>query len=210
MAKTTRTAVLAMALGGMALAGTQQVALAEQREIHTMTVLMINKAGVPEDILMRAQAETARIYGYTGVKLVWADMDSSSFDLTVIIVSSRNIEGRGALADLMGIAPGAREIPGKLAYAFYGPIEDSARQHRTDVAKILGCVTAHEIGHLLLPRDSHSQTGLMRGSWERLEIARLKAGVLTFTTKEAEMIHRKVGATRTASRLHAGADFSDL
>ena len=36
-----------------------------------------------------------------------------------------------------------------------------------DIPIILGCVIAHEIGHLLLGSNSHSGSGVMKPRWER-------------------------------------------
>ena len=44
---------------------------------------------------------------------------------------------------------------------------------------------AHEIGHLLLGRHSHSRAGLMRAVWGPEEVLDIAAGVLTFNESEA-------------------------
>ena len=57
-----------------------------------------------------------------------------------------------------------------------------------DAGLILGHVIAHEIGHLLLPYNSHARTGLMRGGWDTQQAMRAATGALTFTPKEAALI----------------------
>ncbi len=75
-------------------------------------------------------------------------------------------------------------------------IEVFGRQHGTDVAKILGHVIAHEMGHLFLPHDSHTLRGVMRG---RLDHAQWEgtANGLAFTRDQAELIRSTVRAMLT-------------
>lgn len=50
------------------------------------------------------------------------------------------------------------------AFIFFGRVLNLRTQERS-VPVILGRVLAHEIVHLLLPREDHSHSGLMRGKW---------------------------------------------
>jgi hypothetical protein len=56
-------------------------------------------------------------------------------------------------------------------------------------------VMAHEIGHLLLGRNSHSVSGIMRGTWGSAELRAIAQGALRFTRGE-----RKRLVTMTALR----------
>jgi hypothetical protein len=78
-----------------------------------------------------------------------------------------------------------------VAYAFYGPIEASA-ERQTDVAKLLGCLMAHELGHLLLVRGSHSPAGLMKNRWSQSEMDLVTASLLMFTKEQAKSIRLAV------------------
>ena len=53
---------------------------------------------------------------------------------------------------------------------------------------ILGCVIAHEIGHLLLGSNSHSVSGIMQGRWERRQVRQAVTGTLLFTPEQAKLI----------------------
>jgi hypothetical protein len=53
---------------------------------------------------------------------------------------------------------------------------------------ILGCVIAHEIGHLLLGPDSHSESGIMQPRWERKQMRQALTGTLLFTPVQAKHI----------------------
>jgi hypothetical protein len=81
-----------------------------------------------------------------------------------------------------------------LAYAFYARIDATAERHGTDVAKVLGIVMAHELGHLLLAHGTHSSAGIMSGRWGQFEMDLVAAGLLSFTKEQAESIRRAVAA----------------
>ena len=63
---------------------------------------------------------------------------------------------------------------------------------------LLGHVIAHEIGHLLLPPNSHSLKGLMAGHMDQRQALRATKGALWFSAKEAETI--RAGLTARNSR----------
>ena len=51
--------------------------------------------------------------------------------------------------------------------------------------ELLGCVIAHEVGHLLLGSDSHSHEGIMQGRWEDAQLREAGKGDLQFTPSQA-------------------------
>ena len=62
-------------------------------------------------------------------------------------------------------------------------------------------VVAHEIGHLLLPYDSHARSGLMQGGWDQKQARRAEMGLVTFTSDEAALIRRRLETVNaTAAR----------
>ena len=63
-----------------------------------------------------------------------------------------------SLVNLQHVAP-------FLATVYPDRIRLTAKDGRTSFESLLGRVIAHEIGHLLLGRNEHAQTGLMRGHW---------------------------------------------
>jgi hypothetical protein len=146
----------------------------------------------PPDILLQAQAETARIYAAIGVKLVWTDPSRALPLLTVKIVSEPILGTQNGVADAMGFAPGADEGTGRVAYASYGRIDASAQRHRTEVAKVLGHVIAHELGHILLARGAHSKAGIMNGRWNQFHMDLIAVSLLGFTNQQVKLIRSRV------------------
>jgi hypothetical protein len=53
--------------------------------------------------------------------------------------------------------------PARLVYIFVPRIVDASVKFAHDYTHILGLVVAHELGHVLLPAGSHSDTGVMKG-----------------------------------------------
>jgi hypothetical protein len=53
---------------------------------------------------------------------------------------------------------------------------------------ILGHAIAHEIGHLLLPGNGHSVSGIMRARWDQKEWMLLRQGNLNFTPEQARLL----------------------
>jgi hypothetical protein len=84
------------------------------------------------------------------------------------------------------------------AYAFYRRIADLAEHNGADVARLLGHVIAHEIGHLLLPCDSHSARGLMRAEWDCAQFEDMVKGLLAFAPEQADLIRTRVRALQSS------------
>jgi hypothetical protein len=66
------------------------------------------------------------------------------------------------------------------------------------ISLLLGCVLAHEIGHLVLRTTSHASEGIMRPDFGKEEIAKASQRHLTFT--DAERLHFRASQRRTAHR----------
>ena len=155
----------------------------------TIVLLLVNEADVPSHVLSQAQDEASRIYQGHRIRLVWTHPDTERGDYRFTVkILPRALTGKGVDGRAMGVAPGTRETRGTLAYAFYDRIKEVTITIGADAGLILGHVMAHEIGHLLLPHNSHAKTGLMRGGWDTQQAMRAATGALTFTPKEAALI----------------------
>jgi hypothetical protein len=67
---------------------------------------------------------------------------------------------------------------------------------------ILGCVIAHEIGHLLLGPDSHSGSGIMKPRWERKQIQKARMGTLLFTPQQGKHIREETQSRMMLETAH--------
>lgn len=77
---------------------------------------------------------------------------------------------------------------GTLATVFVDRIEALARAGRADPARVTGRVIAHEIGHLLLGADTHTDSGLMRGLWTLKDLERDRPGDWQFSSAQLEQL----------------------
>ena len=65
----------------------------------------------------------------------------------------------------MGVA--LRRANSSKAQIFFRQVQDFARLLSRRPASVLAYVIAHEIGHLLLPGNAHSPTGVMQADWDK-------------------------------------------
>ena len=130
---------------------------AETPEPPTVRLQLRNDARVPDDVLEESRHEVARIFARAGFEVMWTD---AAPRFTVKIVP-RVLGYARAASQVMGVA--SRTAGGAIAQVFFRQVEDFARIYRVDLSTMLGHVIAHEVGHLLLPTDSHSRHGADAG-----------------------------------------------
>ncbi len=58
---------------------------------------------------------------------------------------------------------------------------------------------AHEIAHLLLGLNAHSQFGIMRSQWQKEELRKAAQGELLFTAEESQLMKQRLSAARQAA-----------
>src|SRR5262249_17262808 len=154
---------------------------ANRTELITVNVVVKNRLGLNQHLLDRAQREATRIYADIGVTLVWEDIASTTagsqtsdahcmIPPTIMGLLDVMKGQQHPAPNLMGLATGTRLRRGTVAYVFYTRIQDFAWRYQIPVAQLLGLMVAHEIGHLLLPFNTHSPTGIMRAEWDRAHI----------------------------------------
>jgi hypothetical protein len=149
-------------------------------------------------ILAGTEREAGRILGKAGLRTVWLDcpaghstadpqdpcrepLEATDIALRVLSESTQN--------KFQDTAFGFAVVP-ILASVYYDYVARLARSDNAEfeIPIILGCVIAHEIGHLLLGSNSHSASGIMQGHWERGQIRHAVTGTLLFTPEQAKLI----------------------
>jgi hypothetical protein len=192
------------ASAGLPLAG--RLASANLLEVPTLTIAVDDYAAVPSGQLDRAQCLVTQLYAAIGVETDWLEtrrvsnvaagtlmgVNVVSPDLRVIVLGAQMANRAALSSDAVGSAPGTRTERGRIAYVFYDRLRMIALTSYQDDGGPLGVVIAHEIGHLLLPFGSHSDTGLMRGLWSVRELRRVDFRTLGFTPSQAHEIRRRV------------------
>ena len=164
MSKALGTCLIWVLLLGVNIPATaKQAAKTEGEPDLEITLLVYDYVGLPAELLSRSLNQTKAIFGDAGVVVV------------PVICTQTGSPGvcHRTLAPLrvaLRIVP--KEVPGrgseKLGYALgqyltvsYPRVEELAEGSDVFLERILGCVVAHELGHVLLGPDSHSAGGIM-------------------------------------------------
>jgi hypothetical protein len=147
----------------------------------TVSAHVTDYANVPRKELAEAQAHTTAAYRAAGLAMTWSSLswgpepsrstDSRRIDVRVVILSREMAESlcraRGLGDSVMGHAiSGSTDAGNRIAWIFYDRVTRIASAYNTSVQRGLGHVMAHEIGHVLLGVNRHTDEGLMRGDWE--------------------------------------------
>ena len=189
---------------GVALASQPTVQDAQEREATggceaTIVAHVSNYAALQPGELAAVQREVARIYSAIRVRILWVpgpeprpDPDPCGFPLRVLLLS-RDMElqlGRTqALGDMVfGFI--TRET-GRAHILTQRHIE-LARRYSDDFRRLLGQTIAHEVGHLLLPTDSHANRGIMQ---PHFGVRAYSASY--FTSEQGVVIRARVAAAAT-------------
>jgi hypothetical protein len=87
-----------------------------------------------------------------------------------------------------------------IAAVFFHRAVDLERANLVTRSAILGAMMAHEIGHLLLGENHHSDVGVLRASWGDQDLKSIARGQMCFTAGEARrmvsMVRRRNEAIR--------------
>ena len=162
---------------------------------------------VSPESLARAREIVTAAYAHIGIRTEWlgvvqqnekhpgatgrgATLRVPLAQVTVIILTPR-MAARGHVEEgALGFAAVPAEGMGRIAYAIYDRVRDTAARAAMNEDDLLGFVMTHEIAHLLLPPASHTQTGLMRGHWNVRDLQQTDVLKLGFSREEASSIRR--------------------
>jgi hypothetical protein len=183
MRRATRTAIwtlIASLTSGVAWAGNRPAP-------SSVTIRLDDHTGMPARDLDAAKSEVDRIFHMAGVDVNWVDgtIMARAGQLTLILLQ-HNAQPTSERGDVAGQA--FREA--SRAYVYCDRIDMMTKHLTVDANLILGRVMAHEVGHLLLPPNSHSSIGIMRP-----EVDFSQVGVNTFTKEQVHALRRAVGGT---------------
>ena len=175
-----------------------------------LTISVYNDANVPANAMASAEATAARIFRSARLKIHWALCTSSAnftpdtaaceevafpSHLHVRILSrSRNLTG-----STFGLSYLSAAGIGCYADIFFVPISELHARSGQEVGPILGHVLAHEVAHLLLGTNSHSDAGIMRAQWQRKELLWVDKSELLFTQEQSQVMRRRLLTARQAA-----------
>jgi len=179
---------MAAMIGAMGFASSE-TALASQDGPPAITVLVANYSQASPAILAAAEREAGRILGQAGLQASWLECSVVPSTVSTQDPCQRAPEANGIRLRIL-----AAPVQDKFQDSVFGfavhPVlasvyyEFALRRARRDEADfelpiILGCVMAHELGHLLLGSNSHFDRGIMLARWEVNQVRQLMMGTLS-------------------------------
>ena len=136
----------------------------------TLAVTLLDYAQLNTGIRASAEEQCLRIFAAADVEIRWVPLGHATTDkrraIDVVLLSDvmarRLIQGRAIPPIVLGITgPDIKRV-----YVFVDRVLHLAVQTGSDPGDTLGSVIAHELGHVLLPDNGHSPTGIMQAEYE--------------------------------------------
>lgn len=170
-----------------------------------VTVAVHNQAGVPANTLAHAEQAASLIFRQAGVEVVWANCElpaeeaqtASSCHVTEFPMHLQlSIVGRSKSLreSVLGVAFLGEDGSGCYSDVFFERVEELHERFTVNLGPLLGEVVAHEIAHLLLGTNAHSETGIMRPHWGPQDLVNASKGQLLFTKAQGQTMREKVSA----------------
>jgi hypothetical protein len=178
---------------GLTASGNAQSRLALQ-PTPRLNVFIYGSPELSAAVLERAESEASRILHPADIELRWINCASRALAASceppraatnlIIRLLPKALPQAGAKA--LGIAGSSADYA--TAFIFYDRVL-ALRTHTHLVQDILGRVLAHEITHLLLPHEDHSEFGLMRGQWNADDLRMTSGACLGLSARSAQLMH---------------------
>lgn len=173
-----------------------------------ISVFVYGFPGLSSWVVEGAETEAERLLRPARIRLKWVNCTSegappachapqSPSELVVLFRPNALPLVSPAALGLALISPG-----GATAFIFYGRI--LALETSTSITPVMfGRVLAHEVVHLLLPGEMHSDGGLMRGHWAPDDLRFTSTACLGLTARSIQLIQeearrRAVAGSRTS------------
>jgi hypothetical protein len=188
----------------------------KEANAKALVVSVFNDALVPTEILAQGEARATHILAQAGIQVEWLNCTAGGshvpdqFEqpsrcsriaypshLSVRIV----LTAQSVREDIFGEAFTGSEGRGTYIKLYYAHLAKANAHLPLGEGELLGCVIAHEVGHLLLGTDSHSHEGIMQGRWEDAQLRQAGKGNLQFTPSQAAFMRECLagGAKRKSS-----------
>jgi hypothetical protein len=194
-----------LSLGGL---GAQPPETGLQIEVH-----IYNYSAVSQEMLARAERESARVFERVGVAMTWLDCPLNSREairnracslpdapttLALRLLSNPMADRLGIGGDIFGSAllP-TNEGFGVVANVYADRTRELADRREFEV--ILGWVIAHELGHLLLGEHGHTAAGIMHARWRARDLKPSGQAAMLFLPGEGKRIRAQVRARAAAA-----------
>jgi hypothetical protein len=194
--------ITAVLFGGAAASGQSK---------DKQVVLVYDEARVAPQVMNEALSQASRIFCQALVAVNWIDChvvvaggkvnDNCSQYLNSNPIFLHVLPTAGAFPNLRALGHAAVAPEGGVrATVYFDRVQKFTGENHPScgLARLMGHVMAHELGHLLLSRASHSLIGLMAGPWDLKQLVQAEQGTLLFTPEEGVSMREAV--TRRARR----------
>jgi hypothetical protein len=169
------------------------VAAAQDRSSE-ITVLVNDSADVKPSILRKAEREAGRLFDAAGIEIQWvncAETDECQRILGPSEFVLHIVPGGKTRSDFVfGEAFLGEDGRGQYSDVFFDRLRQA--QGEVDLALLLGAVSAHELGHLLLGPNSHSGIGIMEPRWQKGSVDKIGKGMLLFTQEQGALMRKRI------------------
>ena len=181
--------------------------------VVNLTISVFNDAGVEQSVWLQAQGRATEIMRRSGISLSWLDCGSGVSRMPDPNCSAISYPTHFSVRVVPKISPVKGHIfgqtfqdaagEGNYALVYYAGIKAFRAATTVSTGELLGCVIAHELGHLLLGTASHSPAGLMSGVWQDTELKQALRHNLLFSDDEGERMRFRFAAAATRlQKLH--------
>ena len=165
--------------------------------IPAINVFVYSFPGLSPAVLHGAETEAEHILRPVRVKLAWVDCTTAAVPLSCLSPQfPRDLVVRflpkalsQATASALGISGSSEDYA--TAFLFYDRML-ALRNEQRSILAIAGRVLAHELTHLLLPHEDHTDIGLMRGQWSTMDLEMTSAACCGLSARSAELMRRDV------------------
>ena len=165
-----------------------------------LSVAIHDYAALPPPVVERAKSVAATIYGRIGVSVKWLEKWQVGAELPMNPAACPDSPTALIHVRLFGRSLHSRRLPpGDLGFSVSGAtlasvlverVESVAIRMNQHVGALLGVVMAHEIGHLLLPPNSHAP-GVMAA---KIDFSRIEQGGPSFDPGQATRIRTRIAS----------------
>jgi len=161
-----------------------------------ITVLVNDSAGVKPSILRKAEQEAGRLFDTAGIEIEWVNC-AETYECRRILGPNEFVlhivpGGKTRSDFVFGEAFLGEDGSGQYCDVFFDRLQQT--QGDVNLALLLGAVSAHELGHLLLGSHSHSGIGIMEPRWGQEDLRNIGMGRLLFTREQARSMRNRISA----------------
>jgi hypothetical protein len=169
----------------LGIAGAGKVYAGDHIPVHVYL-----QGGVPSDALGVAQRIAADMFSRVGVRLIWHSGDlpetAGSGPRRIGIRIVKQVPQTATEFALAGAQPYAST--GTLIQVYEDRVKSIVSRQPSLSRELLGYVFAHELGHVLMGTNYHSDSGVMKAQWSNDDYAAMRMRRLRFNDSDSDRI----------------------